>query len=177
MALFFFGLYSWVTNLLWVFLDCMPAFLRNFFFKLMFARFGRGSMFDYTSYARYPSRIEIGSHTTVNRGCRLYASHGFRNVRIQIGDHVAIAPNVTFYAAGHDYQYYNLPDTAESIIVQDYAWICGGSVIVGGVTIGEGAVVAAGSVVVNNVEPYTVVGGIPARFIKNRDMKEEHPRP
>lgn len=170
--IFVFCIYSWLTNVLWEIMELMPAFIRNIYFKVLFQQFGKGSMFDYGAYARYPSRIIIGEGTTINRDCRLFTSFFHKDVKIMIGNHVAVAPNVSFFAAGHDYSYYNLPDTASSITVGDYVWICGNSIIVGGVTIGEGAVVAAGSVVVRDVEPYTIVGGNPAKFIKDRELNE-----
>ena len=172
MKLFLFGIYSYITNIMWVFLEIMPNFIRKIIFKIIFRSFGKNSLIDYGSYARYPSRIEIGDNVTINRGCKLFASFFRKDVRIKIGNNIAIAPDVSFFAAGHDYHYYNLPDIAASITVEDNVWIGGRSIILQGVTVGEGAVVAAGSVVSRDVEPYTIVGGNPARFIKKREMKE-----
>lgn len=109
----------------------------------------------------------------INRGCRFYASHYHKDVRIRIGDHVAVAPEVSFFAAGHDYRQLSLPDTAASITVGNYVWIGARSVILQGVTIGEGAVIAAGSVVTRDVPPYTVAAGVPARVIKKRELNEQ----
>ena len=55
----------------------------------------------------------------------------------------------------------------------DNIWIASGAMILPGVTIGEGAVVTAGSVVVKDVEPWTVVGGNPAKMIKKRELKND----
>ena len=173
MGIFFYGLYSWVTNLLWLFLDLMPFPVRSLVFRLTLKKYGKGSFIDYGCYIRYPSRVSIGKNVSVNRGCRFFASHFFRDVKICIEDNVAIAPGVTLFAAGHDYRFYRLPDTAESITVKRYVWIGGNSTILPGVTVGEGAVVAAGSVVTKDVEPYTVVGGVPARLIKKREISEQ----
>lgn len=172
MKVFLFGIYSWVTNLVWLILEIMPMFIRNIVFKVMFSKFGKGSMIDYGSYVRYPSRVEVGDNVTINRGCKIFASFFNKDVKIKFGNNIAIAPDVCFFAAGHDYHYYNLPDIAESITVCDNVWICGRSVILPGVTIGEGAVVAASSVVTKDVEPYTIVGGNPASYIKKRELAE-----
>jgi maltose O-acetyltransferase len=115
-------------------------------------------------------QIKIGSRTSINRDCKLIASHYYKDVFIEIGDNVAIGPEVTFFAAGHDYRHIDLPDTADSIKICDNVWIGGRSVILQGVTVGEGAVIAAGSVVTKNVEPYTIVGGNPAKYIKDRTL-------
>lgn len=127
-------------------------------------------MIDYKTYFRYPSKIEIGNNVTINRGCRIFASFYNKNAKVILGNNIAIAPDVTFFSAGHDYSKLSLPDNGESIIVHDNVWICGSSIILQGVTIGEGAIVAAGSVVVKDVEPYTIVGGNPAKYIKNRKI-------
>jgi len=58
--------------------------------------------------------------------------------------------------------------TLKPIVIHDDVWIGGGAIILAGITIGQGAVVAAGAVVTKNVEPYTIVGGVPAKRIKER---------
>ncbi|WP_370630610.1 DapH/DapD/GlmU-related protein [Mucilaginibacter sp. 21P] len=69
----------------------------------------------------------------------------------------------------HDY---NSPDFAQAgapVVIEDYAWVCSRAIILPGVTIGRGAVVAAGAVVTRDVAPYTVVGGTPAKKIADRN--------
>jgi acetyltransferase-like isoleucine patch superfamily enzyme len=77
---------------------------------------------------------------------------------------VAVEPHVSFFAASHDHRSLDLPHTGRSIIVRDYVWIGGRPIILPRVTIGDGAVVAAGPVVTRDVAPYTIVAGNPARF-------------
>jgi len=132
-----------------------------------------GTAIDYKTYIRYPSRVSIGVGTTINRGCRLYASYHYKDVHIRIGNHVAVAPEVSFLAAGHDHAALLLPDTASSITVGDYVWIGARSIILQGVTIGEGAVIGAGSVVTKDVPPYSIAVGVPARIIRKREVKRK----
>jgi acetyltransferase-like isoleucine patch superfamily enzyme len=68
----------------------------------------------------------------------------------------------------HDFRSPDFADDGGPVTVGDYAWISCRAVILPGVTIGEGAVVAAGAVVTKDVPPYTVVGGVPARFVAER---------
>lgn len=58
-----------------------------------------------------------------------------------------------------------------SVAIGDYAWICCRSIILPGITIGEGAVVASGAIVTKDVPPYTIVGGTPAKIIGYREKK------
>lgn len=171
--MFFFNLYSWLTGICWPILDFLPQFIRRPIFKILLAELGRGTVIDYKTYMRYTSQIKIGAESTINRGCRFFASYHRKDVMITIGDHVAIAPEVCFFAAGHDYLKKTLPDTAGSIDVGDYAWIGGKSILLQGVHVGEGAIVAAGSVVTHDIPRYTIAAGIPARVIKARVLQEE----
>ena len=164
-----FGIYSYITGILWGG-ELFPQFIRNVAFRLILKKYGKKSTIDYKTYIRYPSRVRIGDGTMINRGCHLLASFHHKDVEIAIGNHVAVAPDVYFLAAGHDYSRLDLPDTAGSITVGDYVWIGARSIILQGVTIGEGAVVAAGSVVTRDIPPYTVVAGVPARVIKERKV-------
>ena len=63
--------------------------------------------------------------------------------------------------------------TSKPITIKDNVWVATGAIVLPGVTIGAGAVVAAGSVVVKDVEPWTVVGGNPAKFIKKRELRND----
>ncbi|WP_455429725.1 acyltransferase [Mucilaginibacter lappiensis] len=69
----------------------------------------------------------------------------------------------------HDYNSTDFAQTGQPVIIEDYVWLCSRTVILPGVTIGKGAVVAAGAVVTRNVQPYTVVGGVPAKPIAKRN--------
>ena len=101
--------------------------------------------------------------------------------RVEIGNYVSIGPHVTFLAGGehrldcvttYPFLAYGLGEVEAisrgPIIVKDDVWIGLGAKILSGVTIGQGAVVAAGAVVTKDVPPYAVVGGVPAKLIRWR---------
>lgn len=112
----------------------------------------------------------------------IYAEISRKDVRLIIGNYCSIAENVTFILSSEhktnllstfpfDAIYGNNNSDAGSkgnIVVGDDVWIGYGSIILSGVNIGQGAVIAAGSVVTKNVEPYSVVGGVPAKLLKYR---------
>lgn len=89
--------------------------------------------------------------------------------KVVLGDRVSIAPRVMLLALSHPNasSIRNSIDTSKHIItICDDVWIGAGAIVLNGITIGEGAVVGAGSVVTKNVEPYTIVVGNPAKKIK-----------
>ena len=108
------------------------------------------------------------------------------NEKLEVGNYVSIADNVTFILNGNHYidTFTTYPfkvlcfdEKVEAwgkgpIKVGDDVWIGYGATILSGVTIGQGAVIAAGSVVLKDVEPYSVVGGNPAKLLKYRYPKE-----
>ena len=112
--------------------------------------------------------LEIGNNITINTNVQLGASGG----RIVIGNNVLIGPNVVLRAADHGIARSSIiqsqPPQGGEIIVEDDVWIGSNAVILRNVKLGLGCVVAAGAVVTGNVEPYVVVGGIPARKISER---------
>ena len=166
--IFVYGVYSYLINLFYLFMELLPPFGRNLIFKFVFKSVGRNCLLDYKSYFRYPSRITLGNNVTINRECALYASYMVAGVEIRIGNNVALSPHVRIFTATHDYSTLDLDDTAASVIIEDYAWIGGGATILPGVTVGEGAVIGAGSIVTKSVPPYSVALGNPARVIKRR---------
>ena len=87
---------------------------------------------------------------------------------VLIGSNVVVSQKAYLCTASHEITHVTYPLIVSPIIIKDQAWIAADAFVGMGVTIGEGAVVGARSVVTKNVEPWTVVGGNPARFIKNR---------
>lgn len=168
-----FGSYSYIENFTYLLLDLLPHPLRHIFFRLLFSKFGAQSVIDYRSYFRYPWKISIGKGVWINRGCEFYGAMLADNGTITIGDHCAIAPRVRILTGTHDYHYLDLPDLAASVTIGDHVWVGAGATILPGVTIGSGVVIAAGSVVTRDVAPYVIVAGNPARFIKERKLKDE----
>lgn len=162
------SIYSYIYNLFFLVLELTPFVFKIIIYKVMFNKVGNDFHIDFKTYFRYPSQISIGSNVSINRGCSFYAGHKIKEAKIIIKNNVAIGPEVSFFAAGHDSKDINLKDTGSPIIVEDNVWIGGRSIVLQGVIIGEGAIVAAGSVVTKDVAPWTVVGGVPAKFIKKR---------
>ncbi len=111
--------------------------------------------------------IKIGSRTTIGNYTFIYSSN-----RITIGDDCNIAPFVYIVDSNHGTQKskkINLqPNYSSPVEIGDDVWIGTGAKILMGVKIGNGAVISAGSVVTRNVEPYSIVGGIPAKVISVR---------
>jgi acetyltransferase-like isoleucine patch superfamily enzyme len=168
-----FSYYSFVTNLSYFFLDVFPPFLRNFIFRCIFQKVGNNVFIDYGCYFRYPSKMIIGNNVSINRKCGFYGSLLGGNYTIKIGENVAIGPEVTFFGAGHDQSDLMLSDIGGNIIIEDNVWIGGKSILLHGITIGQGSIVAAGSVVTKDVEPYSIIAGIPAKMIKRRVIKKK----
>ena len=114
--------------------------------------------------------ITLGKNVFINSGCHFQDQGG-----ITIGDGALIGHNVTLATLNHDFR---VSDRAsmhpKPVHIGKNVWICDGAVIVPGITVGEGAIVAAGAVVIEDVPPYTVVAGVPAAVI--RELTEEEKR-
>lgn len=109
----------------------------------------------------------------IHVGDNFFANYNFvvlDGAEVRIGNDVFIAPNVGLYTAGHplDASVRNTGiEYAKPIVIEDDVWIGAGVSVCPGVTIGRGAVIAAGSTVTKDVAPYSLVGGVPAKFIKS----------
>ena len=110
-----------------------------------------------------PWKLTMGEYACLSADVYCYTVD-----EIEIGDQTTISQGVKLCCAGHDITSRTMELIYSPIIIGSNAWVAGWSIILPGVTIGEGAVVAAGAVVTKNVEPWTVVGGNPAKFIKKR---------
>lgn len=116
-------------------------------------------------YADFGRNIHIGKNVFINSSCHFQDQGG-----IFIGNNVLIGHNVVLATVNHDLNPYDRHNIYKPIRIGDRVWIGSNAVITQGVTVGEGAVVAAGAVVTKDVAPFTVVGGVPARFIKKIEV-------
>ncbi|MFT4045517.1 MAG: sugar O-acetyltransferase [Solimonas sp.] len=107
--------------------------------------------------------IRVGRNVFVNQNCTFYDMGG-----LDIGDDVMIGPNVSLITEGHPVEpsQRRAAITAKPIVIERNVWIATGAIIIGGVTVGENSVVAAGAVVTRDVPANTLVGGNPARVIR-----------
>lgn len=110
-----------------------------------------------------PRGIAIGAGTVIGRRCLLDGRGG-----LTIGENVNISGYSILISGAHEVDDADFGGWVAPTVVGDRAWIGVRAVILGGISIGEGAVVAAGAVVTRDVEPFKVVAGVPARVIKER---------
>lgn len=112
--------------------------------------------------------IIIGNNLSLNTNVQIGSSGG----KIHIGNNVLIGFNVVLRAADHGLSRANLINkqthVGGAIMVEDDVWIGSNAVILKNVRLGKGCVAAAGAVVTKDVEPYTIVGGVPAKKISER---------
>jgi acetyltransferase-like isoleucine patch superfamily enzyme len=112
--------------------------------------------------------VHLGERTVINFGCLLDG----RKFAITTGSDVSIGPEATILTLGHDPRSPEFADKGGDVVIGDRVWIGYRAIILPGITIGEGAVVGAGSVVTRDVPPFAIVAGNPARIIgeRNRDL-------
>ena len=168
-----FNWYSYCENFFYSFINFLPHPIRILLFRLLFDHLGKNVFIDHGCYFRYPHQIHIGDNVSINRNCSIFGSYYARNIRIVIGNDVAIAPEVKIFAASHDYHDRDLSDWGGGINIGNNVWIGGGAIILPGVHIGTGAVIGAGSVVARDIPDWTVAAGNPARVIKKRILNSE----
>jgi maltose O-acetyltransferase len=111
-----------------------------------------------------PRKVSLGERNVLNFGCLFDG----RKYRIVTGNDVSIGPEASILTLGHNPQSPVFEDRGGDVVIGDRVWIGLRAMILPGVTIGEGAVVGAGSVVTKDVAPYAIVAGNPARVIGQR---------
>ncbi len=149
----------WVGN--------VPSHLfRNFFYRLAGIKIGKGSTIHMWANFFDPNNITIGEDTIVG-------DHIFLDGRASliIGNHVDIASQVLIYNSEHDLEKEDFSARVESVQIGDYVFVGPRAIILPGVKIGKGAIVAAGAVVTKDVPDFAIVGGVPAKAIGDRKNK------
>ncbi len=140
--------------------------VRIFFFRLAGIKIGKNSTFHVGAKFYYPKNISVGSGTIVG-----YGSFIDGREKVTIGSHTDIASEVMIYNSEHDLKDPKFTAISASVSIGDYCFIGPRVIIMPGVKIGKGAVVAGGAVVTKDVDDYAIVGGVPAKFIATRQIK------
>lgn len=146
--------------------------VRNFIYRHVCGlHLGEKAVLYYGTEIRQPNNIWIGKGSIIGDNSILDGRNG-----IKIGENVVFASNVRIWTEQHDHRdpwFRCETQEHKPVIIDDRAWIGSHTVILHSVHIGEGAVVAAGAVVTKDVPPYTIVAGIPAKKVadRNRNLK------
>jgi acetyltransferase-like isoleucine patch superfamily enzyme len=143
----------------------MPSHhFRRFMYRHAFkVKIGRGSIIHWQTRFFHPAGAFIGEYCNIGNDAFLDGRMG-----LTIGNRVATGAEVMIYTLQHDIDSATFDAAGGPVIIEDYVYIGPRAIILPNVHIGVGAVIAAGAVVTQDVPPYAVVGGVPARFIRER---------
>ena len=173
--------YKGLNRIKWIWMDlvlfklnlvshCIPFHsIRKFYFRLFGLKIGKNSFIHMRTRFFNPAGITIGNGTIVGDACFLDG-----RASLVIGNNVDIATGVMVYNSEHDVHSEDFKPIEEPIEIGDYVFIGPRAIILPGVKIGKGAVIAAGAVVTRSVKDFEIVGGVPAKPIGERKAKDLH---
>lgn len=157
--------------LFWLHLLCyIPSHhIRRLLLRTAGAKIGKGSIVHMGCRFFSLKKIVIGEDSIIGEGAFLDGRDTLR-----IGDHVDIASQVLIYNSEHDISSEDFHPVLGTVVIGDYAFIGPRTIILPGVKVGKGAVIAAGAVVTKDVSDFAIVGGVPAEVIGERKLKDPH---
>lgn len=168
-----------VTGLLWWLVGIIPVHhFRRFFYRLSGMKIGPGSTIHMFTRIYDPRHISIGEDTIIGEQAVIDGRRQLPQSQggLTIGDHVDIASQVMIWTSEHVISDPTFRAIEAPVTIEDYVFIGPRVIILPGVTLGKGCVVAAGAVVTKDVEAGAVVAGIPAKVISRRDISNLHYR-
>lgn len=141
--------------------------------KSIFTKSGDDINIGRVAYFGFGSDISIGSNSSIGPYAQIIGS-GWGG-SLTIGDNVMMGPEVVILLSEHNHDRTDIPMNQQGvritkIVIEDDVWIGMRTMILRGVTIGKGSIIGAGAVVTKDVPPYAIVGGIPAKVIKYRNI-------
>lgn len=141
--------------------------IRKFYYRLCGARIGKRVVFHFKTEMRSPAKLTVGDGTIIGDNAILDARSG-----LTMGKNVNLSSNVSIYTLQHNHRSpvfsCDFSGRKMNVNIGDRAWLGSNVVVLPGVTIGEGAVICAGSVVTKDVAEFDVVAGIPAKKVGER---------
>jgi len=140
---------------------------RYSYYKFFGLKIGKDTSIGRNFFITHPNKVVIGCNTRIGWNCH-FQGQG----EIYIGDNVNFASYSHIWTGSHEVNSPDFTAIFKKVIIEDYAWISTGVDILQGVTIGKGAVVMAGAVVTKDIQPYCIVGGVPAEVkgIRNKNL-------
>ena len=177
-----------IGDFFWRIKEKLSDYLRKFYWLFFIGSIGKGSFIkDGFRVVGNPKRITIGQNFKIWQNCHISVKNGEVKIgnngllgigtiinasggKVIIGNNVAIAPYVQIFSYSHHYESGKNANECFNVLdvkIEDNVLIGAGAVILPGVNIGKGAVVAAGAVVNKSIEEHCIVGGIPAKKIKD----------
>ncbi len=141
--------------------------VRYYGLKLLGMKLSKNVRFYQGFHIRNPKQVQIEDGVSIGPKVLLDGRKG-----LKIGKSAVLGYECIIWTLNHDYNDINFCGKGAPVEIGAYSWICSRSIILPGIKIGEGAVVASGAIVTRDVPPYTVVGGIPARVLGNREKKD-----
>lgn len=140
--------------------------IRKWFYKGLGAKIEKNVIFHFETEIRCHYKLKIGKGSIIGDNAILDARSG-----LELGENVNLSSNVSIYTLQHDHRDPNFAcptNKKMNVTIKDRVWLGSNVIVLPGVTIGEGAVCCAGCVVTKDIEPYTVVAGIPAKKVGER---------
>jgi len=161
-----------IWTIVWtIFAHPIPRSLLSGWKRFLLCRFGanmhKKAVVYSTAKVYMPWNLEMDEYACLASDVDCYNA-----ATIKIGAHSTISQKSYLCSASHDITKSDIPLITKPIIIEDQVWVGADSFIGMGVTIGQGAVIGARAAVFKDVEPWTVVGGNPAKFIKKREIKD-----
>lgn len=158
---------EFVTGFLWWFVAEIPVHhFRRFCYRLAGMKIGQGSSIHMRVRVYNPANITIGDDTIIGERVVLDG-----RAKLTIGNHVDIATGAMVFNSEHDVHSEDFHPIELENVIEDYVFIGPNAIILPGVNIGRGAVLAAAAVATKHVSPMTIVGGVPAKEIGQRQAK------
>lgn len=139
--------------------------VRKGIFRCIHTQISPGAFIMRKNYIKNPNNLSLGKNSHINAFCIIDA-----RAPIRIGNNTSISYKNSIITGSHEYNSEEFTGIFKPITIEDYVWIGAGCTVLQGVTIGKGAIICAGSLVNKDVEPYSIVAGIPAKTIGKRNQ-------
>ena len=162
------------VELLWLIVSCSivqsripwPSKVRKVCLTLFGAKIGDNFVCRESIYVHFPWKLKIGDCVWLGAGTYLH-----NLLEITIGSNTSVSHQVFISTGGHDIKSSSFPFKNAPVVIGSSVWIASRSTILAGVEVGDGSVVAAGSVVTKSIPPWQVVAGCPAKAISSREIE------